>query len=195
MEKSYDDLLAISNLVLTLNQRVNDSAEYITKLQAITREIAPRKDSNDTAKAALPASHGSDEVEDEIRKLEQERIALVMDIQKQDFVSEKLIELIEQNQEMLESVKEYLQARESIRIEEEVYTKRDIEVFVTEIIRPTREQLRENSQNLHTRIGKLTEKLISIELGIQKEPALLQSEQYRKEVNLLVNAFKQLLKE
>ncbi|RCK65764.1 hypothetical protein Cantr_01568 [Candida viswanathii] len=195
MEKSYDDLLAISNLVLTLNQRVNDSAEYITKLQAITREIAPRKDGNDTTEPVLPASQGSDEVEDEIRKLEQERIALVMDIQKQDFVSEKLIELIEQNQEMLESVKEYLQARESIRIEEEVYTKRDIEVFVTEIIRPTREQLQENSQNLHTRIGKLTEKLISIELDIQKEPALLQSEQYRKEVNLLVNAFKQLLKE
>ena len=46
-----------------------------------------------------------------IRKLEEERLSLIMDIQREDFVSSKLIELIDQNQEIIESVKEYLEAR------------------------------------------------------------------------------------
>ena len=52
-----------------------------------------------------------------IRKLEEERLSLIMDIQREDFVSSKLIELIDQNQEIIESVKEYLEARESIQEE------------------------------------------------------------------------------
>ena len=58
-----------------------------------------------------------------IRKLEEERLSLIMDIQREDFVSSKLIELIDQNQEIIESVKEYLEARESIQEEEAAYTR------------------------------------------------------------------------
>lgn len=205
MDKSYDDLLAISSLVLTLNQRVNESAESIFKLQEISNVIVPHDSTTDKTTTDQPQDNCSsnndneddDEEEDEssiIRKLEDERIALVMDIQKQDFVGEKLRELIDQNQEMLESVKEYLQARESIQIEEDLYTKNDIEKFVHDIIQPTRIQLRENNQILHTKIERLAEKLMEIEQDIQREPTLLQSESYQKEVKYLVNAFKQLVK-
>lgn len=205
MDKSYDDLLAISSLVLTLNQRVNESAESIFKLQEISNVIVPHDSTTDKTTTDQPQDNCSsnndneddDEEEDEssiIRKLEEERIALVMDIQKQDFVGEKLRELIDQNQEMLESVKEYLQARESIQIEEDLYTKNDIEKFVHDIIQPTRIQLRENNQILHTKIERLAEKLMEIEQDIQREPTLLQSESYQKEVKYLVNAFKQLVK-
>lgn len=200
MDKSYDDLLAISSLVLTLNQRVNESAESISKLQEISNEIVPHDSkTNKTTTDQLQNNHNIDNDHDDdessmIRKLEEERIALVMDIQKQDFVGEKLMELIDQNQEMLESVKEYLQARESIQIEEDLYTKNDIEKFVHDIIQPTRVQLRENNQILHTKIERLAEKLMQIEQDIQREPTLLQSENYQKEVKYLVNAFKQLVK-
>ncbi|MCP8716017.1 MAG: hypothetical protein M5E90_01200 [Asgard group archaeon] len=205
MDKSYDDLLAISSLVLTLNQRVNESAESIFKLQEISNVIVPHNSTTDKTTTDQPQDNCSsnndneddDEEEDEssiIRKLEDERIALVMDIQKQDFVGEKLRELIDQNQEMLDSVKEYLQARESIQIEEDLYTKNDIEKFVHDIIQPTRIQLRENNQILHTKIERLAEKLMEIEQDIQREPTLLQSESYQKEVKYLVNAFKQLVK-
>lgn len=205
MDKSYDDLLAISSLVLTLNQRVNESAESIFKLQEISNVIVPHNSTTVKTTTDQPQDNCSsnndneddDEEEDEssiIRKLEDERIALVMDIQKQDFVGEKLRELIDQNQEMLDSVKEYLQARESIQIEEDLYTKNDIEKFVHDIIQPTRIQLRENNQILHTKIERLAEKLMEIEQDIQREPTLLQSESYQKEVKYLVNAFKQLVK-
>ena len=191
MDKSYDDLLAISSLVLTLNQRVNESAESIFKLQEISNVIVPHNSTTDKTTTDQPQDNCSsnndneddDEEEDEssiIRKLEDERIALVMDIQKQDFVGEKLRELIDQNQEMLDSVKEYLQARESIQIEEDLYTKNDIEKFVHDIIQPTRIQLRENNQILHTKIERLAEKLMEIEQDIQREPTLLQSESYQK---------------
>ncbi|EER33778.1 predicted protein [Candida tropicalis MYA-3404] len=205
MDKSYDDLSAISSLVSTLNQRVNESAESIFKLQEISNVIVPHNSTTDKTTTDQPQDNCSsnndneddDEEEDEssiIRKLEDERIALVMDIQKQDFVGEKLRELIDQNQEMLDSVKEYLQARESIQIEEDLYTKNDIEKFVHDIIQPTRIQLRENNQILHTKIERLAEKLMEIEQDIQREPTLLQSESYQKEVKYLVNAFKQLVK-
>ena len=109
MDKSYDDLLAISSLVLTLNQRVNESAESIFKLQEISNVIVPHNSTTDKTTTDQPQDNCSsnndneddDEEEDEssiIRKLEDERIALVMDIQKQDFVGEKLRELIDQNQ-------------------------------------------------------------------------------------------------
>lgn len=206
MDKSYDDLLAISNLVLILNQRINESAETISKIQAISQEILPQKDVNgkndvtesinnhNTKSLNVKEEEEDDDENSTIRKLEEERMELVMDIQKQDFISEKLIELIDQNQEMLESVKEYLQARESIQIEEDIYTKNDIERFVHGIVQPVRDQLQNNTQIVRRQIAALTEKLIKIEEDIQREPSLLQSEEYRKEVNYLVYAFKQLVK-
>ncbi|KAL6452950.1 hypothetical protein SBY92_000295 [Candida maltosa Xu316] len=82
-----------------------------------------------------------------------------MSIQKQDFLSDRLIELISQNQEIIDSVKDYLLARESIRVEEEAYIKKDIETFVTHTIKPVRDQLILNQKELHSKITKLETKL------------------------------------
>ena len=90
-----------------------------------------------------------------IRKLEEERLSLIMDIQREDFVSSKLIELIDQNQEIIESVKEYLEARESIQEEEAAYAKKQLDIFVNDIVLPILAQLNENLTGLLARMKML----------------------------------------
>ena len=92
-----------------------------------------------------------------IRKLEEERLSLIMDIQREDFVSSKLIELIDQNQEIIESVKEYLEARESIQEEEAAYTKKQLDIFVNDIVLPILAQLNENLTGLLARMKNVAQ--------------------------------------
>ncbi|KAF6072051.1 hypothetical protein FOB64_000404 [Candida albicans] len=138
MDNSYDDLSAISTLVSSLSQNVSDSEEYITKLQSLSKNLVSKDQYEQLSKEAdvLTESNNNANDNDEmsiIRKLEEERLSLIMDIQREDFVSSKLIELIDQNQEIIESVKEYLEARESIQEEEAAYTKKQLDIFVNDI--------------------------------------------------------------
>lgn len=105
-----------------------------------------------------------------IRKLEEERLSLIMDIQREDFVSSKLIELIDQNQEIIESVKEYLEARESIQEEEAAYTKKQLDIFVNDIVLPILAQLNENLTGLLARMKNVARKLLRIQLRAKENP-------------------------
>lgn len=200
MDNSYDDLLAISTLVLSLSQNVSDSEEYITKLQSLSKNLVSKDQFEQLSKEAdvLTESNNNANDNDEmsiIRKLEEERLSLIMDIQREDFVSSKLIELIDQNQEIIESVKEYLEARESIQEEEAAYTKKQLDIFVNDIVLPILAQLNENLTGLLARMKNVARKLLRIQLRAKENPDLAMSENYRKEFTELVQCFCSLCKE
>ena len=201
MDKSYDDLLAISTLVLSLSQNLNDSEEYITQLQTLSKDLVSKdqyeqlsKESGDDLIKSNSVANGDDEMAI-IRKLEEERLSLIMDIQREDFISSKLIELIDQNHEIIESVKEYLEARESIKEEKAASFKRQLEILVSDVVLPISAQLDANMTELLARMKTVARKLVRIQLRAKENPSLLMSENYLKEFNELVKCFYSLCKE
>ena len=99
-----------------------------------------------------------------------------------------MIELIDQNQEIIESVKEYLEARESIE-EEAAYTKKQLDIFVNDIVLPILAQLNENLTGLLARMKNVARKLLRIQLRAKENPDLAMSETTGRNLPSWSNAF------
>ncbi|CAK9438037.1 uncharacterized protein LODBEIA_P23850 [Lodderomyces beijingensis] len=150
-DKTYDDISAISTLVFSLNQKINDSAETLGKLEETVRKLAPVEDHARLLKEpqlqskSNPDGNGAetelDEKELKLRRLQEERLLLVMELQKQDFITEKLKDIIDQNQEVLETVKEYLASHDRICREDEQIAKNRLQNYIENSIEPTLKHL------------------------------------------------------
>lgn len=200
MEKTYDDLLAISALVQSLTQQLSESSDQVAKLEKIARELVPDYDKLIAAEALTTTNEPEEEVilspeeQDEIiiKKLEQQRLNILMEIQKEDFLSEKLQELIDQNQTILESIKEYLENKDHIHKEEEEQIQRAYDHYVHNKIQPIIDQLDSNLFDLYTGIHKVQSMLDKEFTNRESITNTLESQEYQETLDSTINKLNEI---
>lgn len=106
-EKSEDELLALFTITSSLTDRVNESDETIIKINNIVKSLVSEKEFQRLSKHEEPETSET-ATTDEIKQLEEQRLQLVMELQKQDYISSKLQELVKENQELLDTIKDYI---------------------------------------------------------------------------------------
>lgn len=158
MEKSLDEITSISTLVQQLAQQVTLGQEQLSKVQHLAQELSGNY------QELSQESTKSPEVDEEtllIQKLEQDRLTLVMDLQQQDYIQEKLLEIIEQNEDTVETVKDYLQTKDQIRREERDHADKKFKYYVDNTLQSTIDQLNSMSFDLNADMKKV-EKLVQV---------------------------------
>ncbi|KAK6455233.1 uncharacterized protein RJT20DRAFT_55683 [Scheffersomyces xylosifermentans] len=202
MEKSFDEIQSISSLLHSLTIQLTDSSDHITKLQKLATDLVS-SEQYDSLSQPQPGSDDSKKIteltpEDEenlmIQLLEKERLSLVLEVQKHDFLGEKLVELVDQNEDIVETVKEYLQSKDAIRREEEDFAKRRFDNYMDNILQPTIDQLDSNLFDLYTGVHRIQESLKEFSSTTTKAEEKLLSKQYQDDLNSLVGSLNSILK-
>lgn len=105
MDEFGDTNQKLNNIINELNNQVQTSSSRIKNLSQLTEGLVPKDEYEDLLNGA------TDSVTDISleRRLENKRLNLIMNIQKQEYLKTKLTELINHNSEMMLSVKEYLE--------------------------------------------------------------------------------------
>lgn len=195
MDRSYDEVSCIGNLVESLTSQLTDSAEHISKLQRIALELVKLSDydvlSNNQQEVTL------DEIETDqqiIQRLEDERLQLVMELQRQDYVSTKVVELMDQNRDIIDSVKDFLTARDKDgRYADDEENADDsnlkrVELYINHIVKPTETQLRSNIDDLDSSINQVNDLITLFTTRSSEATAQLESPEYKEKVSTLVGS-------
>lgn len=96
-----EDQLAL--LVQTLKSQIGITSEKITQLQTVSNTLLKPEDTEAVTDTKTEPSNKS-----LTRELEKRRLQLIMDVQKHDYVGEKLMVLINQSEELLAYLKLFL---------------------------------------------------------------------------------------
>ncbi|KAI5958332.1 hypothetical protein KGF57_002688 [Candida theae] len=99
-EKSTDELQALLTITSSLADRVNESDEAISKIKEIVKNLGEEHISKEEPNEMVKP--------DEVQQLERERLQLVMELQKQDYIHSRLVKLVKENQELLDTIKSYI---------------------------------------------------------------------------------------
>ncbi|ODV79630.1 uncharacterized protein CANTADRAFT_49451 [Suhomyces tanzawaensis NRRL Y-17324] len=198
MERSFDELQAISTLVQSLTVQLNESGDHIAKLQNIARSLAPKNQFNELCKEVDNDGSSTAEIDREeriIQELERQRLDIVMDLQKQDYMTEKLQSLIDQNEDIVATVKEYLENKDSIRWEEQKHVEQNFDNYVKRVLEPTELKLSGCLQELQNNVSKVANIIKIYSEKSTQEFDLLESQEYRNEVNALIKVLNNVLSE
>ncbi|RLV94132.1 hypothetical protein JA1_001935 [Spathaspora sp. JA1] len=186
--KTYDDLSAISTLVQTLTPEVSETNDEILRLEKLIKELVTEEEYKELTKRTSSPPTGTITEDEIIKKLQEHRVNLVMKLQKQDFINEKLQELIIQNQDILDSVKEYLETKELIH-QQELNHQRDLfNNFSGNVVAPTINSLDRDLQDMELEINRAQFKLEKLIDKQGKVDDVLQSSEYQEKLNLLVKS-------
>ena len=187
MDKPYDEITAITSLVQSLTQLVKDSSDHINRLQAISASMVPKDTFNELCTTQIEDNSEPQVTEDYvIHLLENQRLDLVMDIQKQDLIGEKLSELIQQNEEIMGSVKEYFAKKDTIRKEEEDDAAQRYSNYVCDVIEPTHDHLESSLGVFNLAIVEIKELLLEFGDETKRNDEILLSKEYQTKLNELV---------
>lgn len=111
-ERPEDELLALYTSTTSLTDKINESDDAITKINQIVKGLVPEQEhsrlSQDEGEEATTTTTHAKDSDDEMKQLQQQRLQLVMELQKQDYISSKLQELVKENQELLDTIKDYI---------------------------------------------------------------------------------------
>lgn len=187
MDKSYDEITAITSLVQSLTQLVKDSPDHINRLQTIAASMVPKETFNELCtKQVEDPSEPQVTEEYVVHLLENQRLDLVMDIQKEDFIGEKLSELIQQNEDIMGSVKEYFARKDTIRREEEDEAAQRYSKYVCDVIEPTHDHLESSLGVFNLAIVKIKQLLLEFGDETKRNDDILLSKEYQTKLNELV---------
>ncbi|KAI5966584.1 uncharacterized protein KGF55_000894 [Candida pseudojiufengensis] len=140
-DDKLDELSTIQNLVEQLNQNVNEVEENSKRVTQTVKSLVPEDVYNRLVES--PTTTSTRKLS-KIQILESVRIHLIMELQKQDYITKNLKELIDQNQELLDSVKEYLQCQGTLKEEAKLHAKLMLENYIKTSIEPTLNNLKKS---------------------------------------------------
>jgi hypothetical protein len=196
MEKPVDEIACISSLVLQLVKQIGDSGDRISRIHALTTGISGQYVNHDKSDQSNQQSQHTNQVTKDddnyneeaalIRKLEDDRLALVMDLQRQDYMSEKLLEIISQNQDIVDTVKEYLLTKDQIRHEESVYATRKFDSYKKSVLQPTIDLLDNMLFDLFTDFHKVQALVDAIKCNTESNISKVVSDEYQSQLNEFV---------
>ena len=196
-----DEIACISSLVLQLVKQIGDSGDRISRIHALTTGINGQYVNHDKShepnqqcqqKCQVTSDNNYDEEAALIQKLEDDRLALVMDLQRQDYISEKLLEIISQSQDIVDTVKEYLLTKDQIRHEESVYATRKFDSYKKSVLQPTIDLLDTMLFDLFTDFHKVQALVDAIKSNTETNLSKVASDEYQSQLNEFVRQLNQI---
>lgn len=188
MEQQDETVKVISDLIQSLNSQIGTSSNHIATLEGLTKKLIP----NETKEVEVPEKQNvkrklSLEEEEEyiIRVLEQQRLERVMDLQNHEYLNEKLMELIDLNEDIMQSVKEYLERKGTTRNDERKFAESRIKHFTDDLVEPTVGVLESNLLQLNDGIEEVEQMLNGFVEYLQNND-LKMSPEYQVQVNALI---------
>lgn len=122
--------------------------------------------------------------------LERERLSLLTDIQKHEYIGDRLRELLEPNKKIIADVKLYLANRQHIHDSETTANEERLAHYETRVVEPTVEKLRQCTDTLHSSISEYSQ---SVQQAWQKSlPETLSAPEFQANLNGLVDALNKL---
>ena len=144
MNKPLDELLLILGLVHLVATQVTAAQERLSKFEELTRGLA-EVTLDEVEPDEEPESSKYDDTL--VADLEARKLDLVMAIQKQQYLSDKIDEIVGQNQDIVDTVREYFQLRDQITIEEREYAQRKLKYYQIISVEPAIEYM--DKSNCH----------------------------------------------
>lgn len=188
MERQDETVKVISDLIQSVNSQIGTSSNHIATLEGLTKKLIP----NETKEVEVPEKENvkrklSLEEEEEyiIQVLEQQRLERVMDLQNHEYLNEKLMELIDLNEDIMQSVKEYLERKRTTRNDERKFAESRIKHFTDNLVEPTVGVLESNLLQLNDGIEEVEQMLNEFVAYLQNSD-LKMSPEYQEQVNALI---------
>lgn len=126
MNKPLVELLLILGLVHLVATQVTAAQERLSKFEELTRGLAEVTLDQVEPDEEPEFSKNNDTL---VADLEARKLDLVMAIQKQQYLSDKIDEIVGQNQDIVDTVREYFQLRDQITVEEREYAQRKLKYY------------------------------------------------------------------
>lgn len=194
MDKVSEDVQTLTHLIQSLGNQLNESNNQINTLKLAAQKLVS-KEEYDQLSLIKPRNLQEVEEDDEdiiIQELEKEKLGHMMDLQKQDFISDKLLELIEQNRGIVESVKEFFQHKQEIRSDDEAISDNRLEHFKSVMIQPNIDLINLSVADLQKKMGVLLVSFAQVQQAIDKDSGLLLSPDYQENVKELIDKLNNL---
>lgn len=188
MERQDETIKVISDLIQSVNSQIGTSSNHIATLEGLTKKLIP----NETKEVEVPKKQKvkrelslKEEEEYIIRVLEHQRLERVMDLQNHEYLNEKLMELIDLNEDIMQSVKEYLERKETTRNDERKFAESRIKHFTDNLVEPTVGVLESNLFQLNDSIEEV-EQMLNESVEYLQNSELKMSPKYQEQVNALI---------
>lgn len=188
MERQDETIKVISDLIQSVNSQIGTSSNHIATLEGLTKKLIP----NETKEVEVPKKQKvkrelslKEEEEYIIRVLEHQRLERVMDLQNHEYLNEKLMELIDLNEDIMQSVKEYLERKETTRNDERKFAESRIKHFTDNLVEPTVGVLESNLLQLNDGIEEV-EQMLNGSVEYLQNSELKMSPKYQEQVNALI---------
>ena len=188
MEGQDETINVIGDLIQSLNSQIGTSSNHIATLEGLTKKLIPNEVKRPSVKEKQNEKRELSLEEEEeyiIRILEQQRLERVMDLQNHEYLNEKLMELIDLNEDIMQSVKEYLERKETTRNDERKFAEARIKHFTDNLVEPTVDVLESNILQLNTGIEEVEQTLNGFVEYLQNND-LKMSPEYQEKVNALI---------
>lgn len=190
MEKSYDVHENIHTLANILHSYVRETDGQIKSLQRTAQLLAHGQEVNDTTRLK-PTSLDQDENETDeetiIHELEKARLNLVMEIQEENFVSQKLKEMVTESEDLVGGVTRYYNSIQENKLRETQDIQENVKQFSDTIITNVRDKLRKNISTLQNSQSKLYANAREVLDSIERNGTEALSREYQQELSNVID--------
>lgn len=190
MEGQDEAIRTLTELFESANIQINDSFKNIRTLESLTKNLNCSGEPDGTTSKDHDSKRDLTLEEEEeyiILALEQERMNRIMELQKRDYIGEKLQEVITQNEDIMMSVKEYLITKQEIRSHEEEQAELRLNHYSKDLMEPKLAELDVNISDLQIGMRRV-ERLLNEVMRHAKDADTKLSADFQGQLNTLVGA-------
>lgn len=195
MDKPSDDQHTLGYLAQALGAELEASAAQIDRLHAASRTLVDRRVHADLCGREGPESGVLPAVEDDeavVALLEHERLDLVMDIQKQDYLCEKICDLNDQNCDIVDSVREFYENKDDTRRDYDAYSHLRLAHFTDDYVQLRLDLLDLNVAGMESQVNRLHGLFGHLEACVAKDAASITSDAFQADLGRVVAALNRL---
>lgn len=191
MEETGDIVHRVESLVDNISSKLDGTFSSIRQVEEQLRNFVPEEKLQEFIDVSKKYED-NDDINNQrhdgeqllIQRLEAQRMNLVMDIQREDYIRNKLTELIEHNDEMISSVKDYLTNRQTIVNQDYQKVNDKVNHYLQEFIKPSLKNLNINNRELNQSIHNV--EIMINHLLSEFNQKLLNSNEYNERVNEVI---------
>ena len=193
-------LQTINDLAQVSRDQAEVSSTVINALEKIVKELSEVPDNNTEAEAepsnltslvdSSNGVHNSTEVL--IAALERERLEILSDIQKHEYIGNQLRDILDPNQKLVADVKNYLARRHQIHANDVETNNNRLVHYETAVVKPTIEKLDNCTDDLHKGITMYKD-TVQTSLGVASSTSdTLTSSQFKRQLDALIDVLNNL---
>lgn len=188
MEGPGDTIRSLGSLSTMLDSQITETNLQIENITKTARSLVPQSEYDKLTKEMAHEEPSTFDEDNLISELDKARLELLMDVQKQDFLSEKFQELINESEELVRSIIEcYEGIEERQQLEIEASNKR-VAHYTDDILAERLGLLKMNSTELQQSYIKVATKVHESLISIQNGHNQLLSKEYQEDLNKTVES-------